>query len=334
MFLVNGQYPGPVRTTAYKIWANADTLQTLVANWGDNLEISVTNSLQHNGTGLHWHGMRQLGSNQEDGVNGITECPIAPGDTRVYRFKATQYGASVSRTMCISTVDINSLQWYHSHYSVQYGEGLVGGLIVNGPTTANYDIDLGMLPMTDWFHSSVFTVNAAALHARGPPTADNILINGSMTSAAGGSYAETILTPGKTHLLRLVNTGINNFLHIALDGHPFTVISADLTPIVPYETDSLVMAVGKFVVSSRVLPLHNMRHVDQRFTDHALGYQVNVMKSLSTQPRRLPTTGSVWVQAADAMAPMPMQQTLEVFSAMKVPMKMRSLNRQLQRHWE
>jgi len=96
MFLVNGQYPGPVRTTTHKIWANADTLQTLVANWGDNLEISVTNSLQHNGTGLHWHGMRQLGSNQEDGVNGITECPIAPGDTRVYRFKATQYGASVS----------------------------------------------------------------------------------------------------------------------------------------------------------------------------------------------------------------------------------------------
>jgi FtsP/CotA-like multicopper oxidase with cupredoxin domain len=74
----------------------ANVVQTIVADWGDDLEITVTNNLQNNGTGLHWHGMRQLGSNEQDGVNGITECPIAPGDTRVYRFKATQYGSTVS----------------------------------------------------------------------------------------------------------------------------------------------------------------------------------------------------------------------------------------------
>jgi FtsP/CotA-like multicopper oxidase with cupredoxin domain len=56
----------------------------------------VTNDLQTNGTGLHWHGLRQLGSNEQDGVNGITECPIAPGDSKVYKFKATQYGTTVS----------------------------------------------------------------------------------------------------------------------------------------------------------------------------------------------------------------------------------------------
>ncbi|KAI8932752.1 hypothetical protein NX059_010242 [Plenodomus lindquistii] len=213
MMLINGQYPGP----------------TIVADWGDDLEITVTSQLQTNGTGMHWHGIRQLGSNQEDGVNGITECPIAPGQSRTYRFKATQYGTS----------------WYHSHYSVQYADGLVGGMIINGPATANYDIDLGVLPFTDWFHTSAFTVNAASLHANGPPTADNVLVNGSMTSAAGGKYAETTLTPGKSHLLRLVNTGINNYVHVALDGHPFTVISADFTPIVPFETTSLLLAVGQ-----------------------------------------------------------------------------------------
>jgi hypothetical protein len=40
--------------------------------------------------------MRQLGSNEMDGVNGITECPIAPGETKLYRFQATQYGTTVS----------------------------------------------------------------------------------------------------------------------------------------------------------------------------------------------------------------------------------------------
>ena len=74
----------------------ADILQAIVADWGDNLEITVTNNLQHNGTGLHWHGLRMWGSNEQDGVNGITECPIAPGASKVYKFKATQYGTTVS----------------------------------------------------------------------------------------------------------------------------------------------------------------------------------------------------------------------------------------------
>jgi FtsP/CotA-like multicopper oxidase with cupredoxin domain len=143
---------------------------------------------------------------------------------------------------------------------VQYGDGLVGPIIINGPHTANYDIDLGALPITDWFHSSTFLVNAAALHATGPPTADNILINGTMTSSAGGKYAETILTPGKSHLLRLINTGINNYLHVGLDGHPFLVVSADFTPIEPFWTESLVIAVGKFKIHYMFGPFHFTLH--------------------------------------------------------------------------
>lgn len=213
MLVVNGQYPGPVIT----------------ANWGDTISITVKNSLQNNGTSIHWHGIRQLDSNQMDGTNGLTECPIAPGQTKTYTFKATQYGTS----------------WYHSHYSVQYGDGVVGTIVINGPATSNYDIDLGPLPMTDWFHTPFFTVNAEALHASGPPTADNVLVNGSMTSSSGGKYATTTLTPGKKHLLRLINTGINNFLHVSLDGHPFTVVASDFVPIVPYTTNSVVLGVGQ-----------------------------------------------------------------------------------------
>jgi len=79
--LVNEQLPGP----------------TIFADWGDNIEVTVTNSLAHNGTSIHWHAVRQLNTVSEDGVNGITECPIAPGDTRVYRWRATQYGSCKSR---------------------------------------------------------------------------------------------------------------------------------------------------------------------------------------------------------------------------------------------
>jgi FtsP/CotA-like multicopper oxidase with cupredoxin domain len=79
-----------------------------------------------------------------------------------------------------------------------------------------------------------------------------------MTSTAGGQYAVTTLTPGKTHRLRLVNMGINNWVHVGIDGHPFTVIAADFVPIEPFEATSLNIAVGESTRSS--FPAR-MRHV-------------------------------------------------------------------------
>jgi FtsP/CotA-like multicopper oxidase with cupredoxin domain len=116
--LINGQYPGPA----------------IRANWGDKVKITVHNDLADNGTSIHWHGVRQLGSNEMDGTNGVTECPIAPSTSKTYEFRATQYGTS----------------WYHSHHTAQYGQGVVGPIIFDGPSTANYDEDLGVLPLTDW----------------------------------------------------------------------------------------------------------------------------------------------------------------------------------------
>lgn len=86
----NGTYPGPL----------------LEACWGDQIVVHVTNRRRDNGTTIHWHGIRQLDSNQMDGVNGITQCPITYGDTYTYNFTAMQYGHT----------------WYHSHYSLQVGD--------------------------------------------------------------------------------------------------------------------------------------------------------------------------------------------------------------------
>jgi len=45
-------------------------------------------------TAFHWHGIRMLNNNVNDGANGVTECPIPPGASKVYRFRAEQYGTS------------------------------------------------------------------------------------------------------------------------------------------------------------------------------------------------------------------------------------------------
>ena len=80
--MFNNMYPGP--------W--------IQACWGDDIEIKVTNRLKENGTTIHWHGIRQNGTLDMDGVNGVTQCSIATNDSFTYKFKATQYGTS----------------WYHS----------------------------------------------------------------------------------------------------------------------------------------------------------------------------------------------------------------------------
>jgi len=58
----NGTIPGP----------------TITAEWGDDLVIHVTNNMKLNGTSVHWHGLRQWGSVEYDGVPGVTQCPIPP----------------------------------------------------------------------------------------------------------------------------------------------------------------------------------------------------------------------------------------------------------------
>lgn len=138
----------------------------------------------------HRHGIRQLNTNTQDGVPGITECPLAPGDSKVYTFMATQYGTS----------------WYHSHWSSQYGDGIVGPIVINGPATENYDVDLGPMTITDWYYTpaAALAYRSARLGA-GPAEADNGLINGTMTSSDGGSYYTSTITSGKKYRIRIVN---------------------------------------------------------------------------------------------------------------------------------
>ncbi|RMX90923.1 hypothetical protein D0867_15172 [Hortaea werneckii] len=216
LFLINNQFPGP----------------TIYADWGDTVQVTVHNKLEANGTGIHWHGIRQKNSNTEDGVPGITECPLAPGDTKVYTFTATQYGTS----------------WYHSHWSSQYGDGILGAMVINGPATANYDLDLGPLMVMDWYYTPAATLAWRSAHIGGrPATADNALINGTNKSPSGstGKYHTMTATKGKKYRLRIINTSVDNHFMVSLDNHPFQVITSDFVPIKPYYADWIFLGIGQ-----------------------------------------------------------------------------------------
>ena len=89
----NGQSPGP----------------TIEVVEGDRLRIFVTNRLPEVTT-VHWHGQRL--PNGMDGVTGLTQPPIQPGETWVYEFTARRPGTFM----------------YHPHADemVQMAMGLMG----------------------------------------------------------------------------------------------------------------------------------------------------------------------------------------------------------------
>ncbi|KAK3116893.1 hypothetical protein LTR53_002263 [Teratosphaeriaceae sp. CCFEE 6253] len=244
VIMVNGQYPGPA----------------LEANWGDWFEVTVHNniSMPFEGTALHWHGQLQKTTPWEDGVPGAGQCPVAPGHSFTYRFQAELHGTS----------------WWHAHYSAQFTAGVLGPMVVHGPSALPYDIDVGPVMLSDWYHIPYFSIVADAVgtnYSLIPPTSDSVLINGrgqfdcskksyDNSSEWLGSDLSSNLTwtcvedaplaafrfqSGKVHRLRLINTGANGVQKFSLDNHNLTVIATDFVPIVPYTTEVVTLGVGQ-----------------------------------------------------------------------------------------
>lgn len=224
--VVNGAFPGP----------------TIEANWGDWIEVTVHNALGDEGTSMHWHGLLQTATPWMDGVPSVQQCPLAPGSTFTYRFKADLYGTS----------------WYHSHYSAQYAGGALGAMIIYGPNTESYDVDLGPVILSDWYHDSYYDlveqVMAPASEGLLPPMSNNNLINGKMnypcenttsTCTPNAGVSRFNIQSGKKYRLRLINAGAEGIQKFSIDGMTMTVIANDFVPIEHYTTDVVTLAVGQ-----------------------------------------------------------------------------------------
>jgi FtsP/CotA-like multicopper oxidase with cupredoxin domain len=122
-------------------------------------------------------------------------------------------------------------------------------MIIHGPSNANYDIDLGPVFLTDYYHKDYYTIVEEVMgngtEANERPASDNNLINGKMnfdcsTVAAGDTtpctdnagISKFKFTTGKTHRLRLINAGSEGIQRFSIDEHNMTVIANDFVPIV------------------------------------------------------------------------------------------------------
>lgn len=112
MWGFEGTFPGPM----------------LRARQGDRLKASVENALPQP-TAVHWHGLRL--DNAMDGVPGLTQAPIAVGQSFDYDFALPDAGT----------------YWYHSHAKSmeQVERGLYGPLIIDETDAPDVDQDITLV---------------------------------------------------------------------------------------------------------------------------------------------------------------------------------------------
>lgn len=197
----------------------------------------------------------QESHNVQTRTSKLMSGPIAPGQSFTYRWRATRYGTT----------------WYHSHFSLQYSEGLLGPIIIQGPTIENWDIDLGTVLLQDWYHTPVFEVWFTELQ-KPPVPADNGLINGKNKNGSIGEYSEFVFKPGKKYRMRVINTSTDGQFKFSIDQHTMIVQAADFIAVQPYAQTVLNVAIG--------IPNINWWLI-----------QANDMTSFSRQIKRLETTG-------------------------------------------
>jgi iron transport multicopper oxidase len=215
-----------VPTISYGINDRPSQEAVIDVQLGQDVEVRVTNELNES-TCLHWHGLRQLGTQEMDGVPGVTQCDIGPNMTATYRFTPDKAGSF----------------WWHSHHGTQYAFGLRGPLIVHAPEDElepwEQDIDEEYtIQLDDVYH---------VMPTR-RPIWDTVLINQlgryNCTAAAGNNITDCNpnqplehfrFRDGTKYRLRLMNMAALAPFEFSIDDHEFQVIAADSEPLQPSE---------------------------------------------------------------------------------------------------
>jgi CopA family copper-resistance protein len=237
---VNGQIPMP----------------TLTFTEGDTAEIWVHNRLKEE-TSLHWHGL--FLPNRYDGVPGLTQMPIKPGQTYLYKFPIIQHGT----------------HWYHSHSGLQEQIGMYGAFIMN--KRQEWDIPTVPIVISEWTNMNPRQVerrlhNATdwyAIQKRVTQSYSEAISSGNFKTKVTNEwkrmtamdltdiYYDNFLLNGRNQSqqpqfkagdkvrLRIANAGASNYFWLKYAGGKITVVATDGNDVEPVEVDRLIIAVSE-----------------------------------------------------------------------------------------
>ena len=231
-------------------------MPTLTFTEGDTAEIWVHNQLKEE-TSLHWHGL--FLPNKMDGVPFLTQMPIKPGASYLYKFPIVQHGT----------------HWYHSHSGLQEQIGMYGLFIMNKrkewdiPTIPVLlsewidmkpaEVDRSLHAATDWFAvQKGSTQNYAEAIKKGHFKTkltnewkrmnamdltdiyyDNFLLNGK------NQTEQPQFKAGDKVRLRIANGGASDYFWLSYAGGKITVVATDGNDVEPVEVDRLIIAASE-----------------------------------------------------------------------------------------
>ncbi|MEK7636268.1 MAG: multicopper oxidase domain-containing protein [Patescibacteria group bacterium] len=202
----NGQIPGP----------------EIRVNEGEKVRVIVKNSLPSgNGTSVHWHGVDVEW--EADGVPGVTQLAILPGEEYVYEFTAKPAGTKM----------------YHTHGSThmtaaqQLDMGLSGAFIIEPKKPAySYEREYTFV-LDEWDING--GINSAVTHVHGAGE-QGVIPNFNTFTINGRTFPFTDILPvkkGEKVLIRMINAGTAEFHPMHLHGHQFSVVARDGNAIRP-----------------------------------------------------------------------------------------------------
>ncbi|CAK9440231.1 uncharacterized protein LODBEIA_P43310 [Lodderomyces beijingensis] len=207
---------------------NSWPLPTLRVNKGDRIQLYLINGFDDRNTSLHFHGMFQNGTNQMDGPEMVTQCPIPPGETFLYNF---------------TVGDQVGTYWYHSHTMGQTGDGMRGVFIIEDHDNFPYDYDEEViLTLSDHYHQDSDALIPKFLSRFNPTGAEPIPANFLLNETRNNTWN---VEPNKTYLLRIVNTGGFVSQYLWMQDHEFTVVEIDGIYVEQNTTNLLYITVAQ-----------------------------------------------------------------------------------------
>jgi len=175
--------------------------------------IHFTNKLEQT-TSMHWHGLRI--DNAMDGVPGMTQELIQPGDSFDYTFTPPDAGT----------------YWYHTHQRSweQLALGLAGILIVEEKNPPKVDQDL-VFAIDDWLMTDNLEIekkSLGALHdwAHGGRIGNFVTVNG----VTNKTYT---VAKGERIRFRMINTANSRTMTVRINQQASTIIAIDGQPVKP-----------------------------------------------------------------------------------------------------